>query len=233
MFELILFDLDATLLPMDQDEFVREYMRLLSNKFEPLGYEKKSFIQAIWKGTAAMVRNDGSCPNEERFWNEYAAIFGEDALKYKPVFDEFYANEFENARVKCGYNPAAAETVRALKAKGCRVVLATNPLFPAIATNRRIDWAGLSPEDFELITTYENSRFCKPEPRYYVAIAESLGVNPKNCLMVGNDVDEDMIAETVGMSVFLLTDCLINRNGKDISVYPHGSFKELMEYVEK
>ena len=50
--------------------------------------------------------------------------------------------------------------------------------------------------------------------------------------MVGNDVGEDMIAESLGMKVFLLTDCLITRENKDISVYPHGSFDELIQYIE-
>jgi hypothetical protein len=51
--------------------------------------------------------------------------------------------------------------------------------------------------------------------------------------MVGNDVEEDMIAETVGMKVFLLTDCLINKHGKDPSAYPNGGFAELLEYLNK
>ena len=51
--------------------------------------------------------------------------------------------------------------------------------------------------------------------------------------MVGNDVQEDMVAKTLGMSVFLLTDCLINKEEKDISVYPHGGFEELREYLQK
>ena len=51
--------------------------------------------------------------------------------------------------------------------------------------------------------------------------------------MVGNDVQEDMIAETVGMKVFLLTDCLINRNGADISVWPHGGFDDLLRWIER
>ena len=51
--------------------------------------------------------------------------------------------------------------------------------------------------------------------------------------MVGNDAEEDAAAEKLGMRVFLLTDCLINKKGKDISVYPHGSFKELTEYTDK
>ena len=233
MFEMILFDLDATLLPMDQDEFVKEYFKHLARKLAPNGYEAGALVDAVWKGTAAMIRNDGSRSNEDAFWSEFANILGEDALADKPLFDEFYMNEFENARGVCGFNPAAAGTVRALKAAGFRVALATNPIFPAAATEKRIRWAGLEPEDFELRTTYENSAFCKPNPAYYTDIARSLDVKPSDCLMVGNDATEDMAAQEAGMSVFLTTDCLINRENKDISVYPNGSFEQLMEYVQK
>ena len=111
-------------------------------------------------------------------------------------------------------------------------VLATNPLFPAIATRQRIRWAGLEPEDFQFVTTYENSRFCKPNPEYYRDLLDKLGKDPESCLMVGNDVDEDMIpARAVGMEVFLLTDCLLNRSGADISSYPQGGFTELKDFL--
>lgn len=49
--------------------------------------------------------------------------------------------------------------------------------------------------------------------------------------MVGNDVGEDMIAQQLGMKVFLLTDCLINKAGADISQYPNGSFPELASFL--
>ena len=50
--------------------------------------------------------------------------------------------------------------------------------------------------------------------------------------MVGNDVQEDMVAEQLGMKVFLMTDDLINRDGGDISRYPQGGFEDLLEYLE-
>ena len=125
----------------------------------------------------------------------------------------------------------AAEVIRQIKALGYRVILATNPLFPAIATYSRVKWAGLDPADFELITTYENSHFCKPNPDYYREILGKLALDGSACLMVGNDVGEDMIARTLGMKVFLLTDCLINKAGADIESYPHGSFPELLHYI--
>ena len=149
------------------------------------------------------------------------------------MFEEFYANEFQLAREVCGCNPKAAETIKLVKKLGLRAILATNPLFPAIATESRICWAGLEPEMFEFITTYENSSTCKPNPAYYREILEKRGLNPEECLMAGNDVGEDMIAESLGMEVFLLTDCLINKNEEDISKWPNGGFEALQAFIKK
>lgn len=225
----VLFDLDGTLLPMDQDVFVKTYFGLLAKKLAPYGYEPDKLIQAVWAGTEAMVKNDGKQSNEEQFWQTFAQVYGVDAKKDIDVFDDFYRNEFAAVKEVCGYHPKAAETVRLLKEKGFRVALATNPIFPQIATRQRISWTGLSFEEFELVTTYESSNYCKPNLNYYEEVMERLGVTSAECLMVGNDVSDDMVAEKLGMKVFLLTDCLINKDNKDISDYPSGSFEQLLE----
>lgn len=229
--KVILFDLDGTLLPMDQEVFVKSYFGLLAQKLAPYGYESKQLVDAIWTGTAAMVKNNGEQSNEDAFWNKFVEIYGEKAMADVPLFDEYYRNEFADVQKACGYNPQAAEVVTKLKQDGWRVGLATNPIFPSIATENRIRWAGLEPEDFEFYTTYETSSYCKPNINYYKEIVEHLGVQPEECLMIGNDVTEDMVAETIGMKVFLLTDCMINKEQKDISVYPNGGFDQLMEYI--
>lgn len=231
MIRAVLYDLDGTLLPMNQDEFVAFYFALLAKKAAPRGYEAKRLTDAIWRGTAAMVRNDGSRTNEEAFWQTFAQIFGQECLADKPLFEEFYRVEFQQAREACGFNPRAAHAVYAAKARGLRTVLATNPIFPASATHSRIRWAGLAPADFEAITTYENARFCKPNPRYYAELAAQIGLPCEECLMVGNDAREDTAAEEVGMRVFLLTDCLINSDGRDLSRYPRGGFAELEAFL--
>lgn len=228
----VLFDLDGTLLPMDQEVFIKAYFGGLVQKLAPHGYGKDAVIGAIWTGTKAMIKNNGERLNEAAFWEEFCKIFGEIALQDVPIFDEFYAHDFCNVQKACGFSPKAAETVRKIKEMGFRVALATNPLFPSTATEQRISWAGLMPDDFELVTTYENSHYCKPNPDYYKEVMDKLGVTPNECLMVGNDVSEDMIAEELGAKVFLLTDCLINKEEKDISQYPNGSFEELIDYVE-
>lgn len=231
MITTILFDLDGTLLPMDMDEFTRGYFKLLAKKAAPFGYEPQKLEAAIWKGTGAMVKNDGSRSNEEAFWNCFAGIYGQEALKDKVIFDEFYAGEFQGADVFCGFHPGAKEVVQQAREAGLRVVLATNPIFPEVATEARVRWAGLSITDFEHCTTYENSSYCKPNPDYYREVLEKVGCRAEECLMVGNDVEEDMVAETLGMEVFLLTDCLINKEGRDVSAYPHGGFEELKRYI--
>ena len=148
-----------------------------------------------------------------------------------PHFDEFYEKDFDNAKIACEFNPKARVVVEKLKAKNISIILTTNPIFPKIATLKRISWAGLNANDFEFITTYENSSFCKPNLEYYKSIVEKFNIDPSTCLMVGNDVDEDMVAENIGMKVFLLTDCIINKNNSNIFKYPHGNFDDLLNYL--
>lgn len=232
MIRVVLFDLDGTLLPMDQDEFMKAYMGTMAEKLAPHGYEPNKLAPAVWSGVKAMVMNDGSCSNEEAFWNTFCGIVGEKARADAPIFEDYYKNEFQTVKNSCGYDEKAKQIVLKLKEKGYRVVLATNPLFPSIATESRIRWAGLEPSDFELFTTYENYHYCKPNQKYYLEILEKLDVSPEECMMVGNDVTEDMMTKELGMQVFLLTGSLINKENKDISQYPNGGFEELLAYIE-
>lgn len=229
--KVVMFDLDDTLLPMNQDAFTKKYLSLLAQTVAPHGYEPKQLVDGIWAGTAAMVKNDGSRTNEQAFWDTFCGIFGEKAREDMPVFDAFYANEFEGARSACGFDYTGAQIVYACWRMGLKVVLATNPLFPAVATHKRIDWAGLFPTDFALVTTYENSHYCKPNPKYYEELLAKMDVKPEECLMIGNDVDEDMVAEKTGMNVFLMTRHLINRKDQDINQWPHGNYDEMYNYI--
>ena len=231
-YQAVLFDLDGTLLPMDQDTFTGEYFKQLAAKLAPYGYEAETLYRNLWAGVAAMVLNDGSRLNEVAFWEKFTELYGQQVLDDLPVFDEFYRLDFDNVKVSCGYHPAAKEIIEGLKAAGKTIILATNPLFPPAATEHRIRWAGLDPKDFLFYTTYDNSKHCKPNPAYYTDILEQAGLKPEDCLMVGNDVYEDMVAAgSLEIRGFLLTDCLINKKDFDISIYPQGSFDELKKFL--
>ena len=233
MLKAILFDLDGTLLPMDQTVFMKDYFGRLLRRLIPLGYTPDVFHAAMKAGIAAMVKNDGSRTGEEAYWEAYTSVSGMDLEKELQILEEFYGTEFDDVSAACGFTPKAAELVHSLKARGIRVILATNPLFPRIATEMRIRWAGLQPEDFEFYTTFEDIGFCKPNPAYYKEVLRRAGLDAADCLMVGNDVAEDMMAGgAAGLRGFLLTDCLINTPGADIEQYPHGSFEELNTYLD-
>lgn len=231
MLKTVFFDLDGTLLPMDQEEFIRQYLICLTKAMQPYGYDPEILGKAVWTGTRAMVCNDGRKSNETIFWESFSRSLGRDVREEEPRLLQFYQGAFQSLRGACGFNPQAASTVLEIRKLGLQTVLATNPLFPAIATQSRIRWAGLEPEDFSWITSYENSHYCKPNPDYYREILDRLNLNAGECLMVGNDVQEDGAAARLGMQVFLLTDCLIHRGGEDYDSYPQGSFPELLGWI--
>ncbi|MCD6434925.1 MAG: HAD family hydrolase [Clostridiales bacterium] len=231
--DTVLFDLDGTLLPINQEKFIEIYMGAMGEFVASKGINPKKLIKSMWIGTEAMIQNDGSMTNEERFWKVFNESFGDSELQIKDILDDFYNNLFEKAKIAAKMNPLAKKCVEVLKEKGYEVVLCTNPLFPKIATQTRMRWAGLDCDSFSMITTYENSSFCKPNMGYYKEALKKIGKKPHACIMIGNDVKDDMGVEELGMDTFLLKDHLINKEEKDIEKYKQGDFKELYQYIKE
>lgn len=228
----ILFDLDGTLLPMDQEVFTRAYLQELGHKGTSLGYGEQELIRAVLGGLEIMMKNDGEKTNEERFWTFFLATFGGDVDKHSQEFDKFYQNEFSRVAKAVQPTPLAKQAITILKQKGYELVLATNPVFPRAATRERMRWAGLEVNDFALITTYENSRFTKPSLKYYQEILTTIGARAEDCLMIGNDVLEDLVVAELGMEVFLVTDDLINTEDLDYSQIPQGNRHEMLDFLQ-
>ncbi len=230
MLDAILFDLDGTLLPMDYEEFTKGYLDLLSDAMASHGYKKEALLGAMWKGVAAMMKNDGKETNKDVFWRVFFGLLGESSYNDIPIFDEFYTKEFHSAKVYTQPNEKARELVEAARAKAGKVILATNPFFPRVAVKARLEWCGLSEDDFDHITEYENSSFCKPNPSYFVEICQKMNIDPTKCMMIGNNMQEDIVAsKAVGMSTYLITDCLIDEG--DNAETPKGSFDDCIAFV--
>ena len=232
MINTILFDLDSTLLCMDQDEFVKVYFGRLCAYMAQYGWEPQSLGKVIWGCVGAMIKNQEPIHNDIVFWQTFEALTGRKQEDVEAGFTEFYEKDFPNVCVVAQKMEESAAIIRVLKEKGYRLALATNPLFPQIATHSRVQWAGMEPTDFEWITTYENSHYCKPSPKYYQEVMEVLGVQPDQCLMVGNDVEEDMCAADLGLQVHLIIDYLIDRKNKGIEGYPHSTLAEFLEMAK-
>ena len=229
----ILYDLDGTMLPMNTQRFMELYFGALAQRIAKTGFDAELVMKELRNGIGVMYANDGSLTNEEVFFNYFVKIFGEkEAAGISDMFMDFYAEEFAVAKASCMPNPLVPELVAMCKERGIRQVMATNPLFPEIATRQRVGWTGCDFSDFELVTVYENSHYAKPNLAYYQEILDKLGLKGEECMMVGNNTAEDMVAGALGMKLFLVTDELINPAGEDISKYPNGSYEELVEYIK-
>jgi FMN phosphatase YigB (HAD superfamily) len=234
MINTILFDLDGTLLRFKQDEFINVYFSELKKVFVKLGLDPDLAVKGVWVGTKAMVLNDGAVLNTERFWDafsEFVGITGEQLKAAELACDEFYSNDFNIAKKVLQHSDIPTRLVHAMRDKGYTVVLATNPLFPPCAVDSRLAWIDLKPQDFELITHYENSSFCKPNPEYYKEVLKKIGKTASECIMVGNSPAEDMCVSKLGCEVFLVTDFMENEHGIDIEQFRHGTIEELETYL--
>lgn len=231
--DTVLFDLDGTLLPINQDRFVNKYMNELSEKMELFGYEKKRTIEAVWTGTKAMILNDGKKTNAERFWDAFASVLGEEVRGTEEMLEIFYKNEFNRVKSVMEPAPYSKDAVNLLKNKNYKLILATNPIFPRVAVESRLNWIGIDINIFDHVTSYEYCTYCKPNLGYYREILQKIGKQPEECIMVGNNVKEDMCAMTLGMSGFLVTDNIENEDNEDISKYPSGSMQEFLRAAEK
>lgn len=231
MLKYVLFDLDGTLLPLDQDEFIHTYFAALRKYVASRGVSEEEFFAPFRIGIHKMVKNDGKKTNEDVFWDTMESAIPAAKEKFAPILEDFYNNEFDNIIAVTRPSGMARDLVDFCHANGLGTVLATSPIFPRIATEKRMAWVGLKPSDFLAVTTYESERFTKPAPGYYTELCRGLGINPEECIMVGNDAVDDLGAESVGITVFLLMNDFLNRTGLDVSGVPQGNEDDLKKFI--
>jgi FMN phosphatase YigB (HAD superfamily) len=230
----ILFDLDGTLLPMDREEFVRAYLPGIAAAAAHMG-DPRRIADCILKGSYAMVRStDPQKTLEAVFWGAFEALSGITRAASEHIFNAFYRSPaFDSLSTLTPAEPLAPAIVAEAKRKGFRVVLATSPLFPRIATEKRIVWAGLDPDDFELISTYEDFHAAKPNREYYEEVLAKTGLAAGECIMVGNDAREDLPAPAaLGMETFLVRNHAIIPQGMEYRCDHEGTYGDLLKFIQ-
>lgn len=230
MLDTILFDLDGTLLPLDMDKFIKHYFKEVANYFQDM-IEADRLISHVWTGTKAMVTNLEKKTNEQVFMNTFKNLIEGDLAVYQERFDRFYDDGFLKLRDCTKSSPLIREAVKVLKKKGYTMAVATNPLFPLKAVLHRIEWAELNPDDFNYISSYEQNHYCKPHPEFYQEVLDSLGKQPHQCMMVGNDVRDDLAASGLGIKTYLITNHLFNRNNLPIECDHQGTYEDFYRFV--
>lgn len=208
MLKAVLFDLDDTLLGNDMDRFLPGYFGLLGQHAEKY-LPRDQFLPELLTSTEAMIRNvDPALSNRDVFWQTFDQRTGLDAAELEPFFEQFYRTQFHQLRDRTEKRPFATELVQFCFDHHLDVVVATNPLFPLIAIEARLDWGGLPVDQFNfaLVTGYENMHAAKPQPAYYTEILQKIGCAPEEALMVGNDWEADILpARSVGVQTFWLS----------------------------
>ncbi len=198
----ILFDLDGTLLDNNLDVFLSRYFKRLAAWVSHL-VPPEQFTACLLQATQGMVANEGQDTNEEVFARAFYPLIGRSRQEMEPIFAEFYAQDFPNLQQYTRCKPEARQVVQKAFDLGCDVVIATNPLFPAAAIEQRIAWANVHGFPYKLVTTYENSRACKPNLLYYQHILDAIDRPAEACLMVGDEA-LDMAAARLGCATFLV-----------------------------
>jgi HAD superfamily hydrolase (TIGR01549 family) len=194
MIQALLLDLDDTLLGNDLDTFMKGYFALLGAYARPK-FDEASFMPHLIQATQAMIANtDPRRTNDQVFWQAFEGLTGGRRADLEPFFQRFYDTEFDRLRPSTVARPAAAALVGAARERGLAVVIATNPLFPRVAIEQRLAWAGIAVNDYDyaLVTTYENMHAAKPQPDYYREILSIVGQPPERALMVGDDWRNDI-----------------------------------------
>lgn len=225
MLKAVIFDLDGTLLPMNEDEFTKGYFSLLCKKLSACNYEPDELINTVWRGTKAMIMNDGTKTNAEVFWNVFYEKYGQKGLNDKALFDEFYVTDFLQTKAFCGENSSAKTIITEIRKAGIETILASNPVFPKEGMLTRMAFVNLTESDFDYVSDYETSHYAKPNPKFLLEILEKNNLKSDETIYFGNSEKEDLIPATAaGIKCFLV--------GNNVSLTGSNFSTEILKYSD-
>jgi HAD superfamily hydrolase (TIGR01662 family) len=231
MMRSVLLDLDDTLLDNNMERFLPPYFAALGRRMARFASPDKLTTMVLAATRAMLGNQDPDVTNQQAFDASFFPSLGYPESEVRPVIHTFYEDDFPALKRYTRRILEARLLVRTLVERGYDLVIATNPMFPRRAIEHRLSWAGVFDFPFKLITTYENSHFCKPNPRYYQEILDKLACPPSQAMMVGDDFGNDIDpAAQVGMHTYW-----INGATRDASIaYSglRGSLADFLHWVE-
>jgi FMN phosphatase YigB (HAD superfamily) len=202
----LLFDLDNTLIMFDERAFIPIYGKHVHAYFkeEIPSYEK--FMQLFLQSTHMMLQEGPKgFTNNDKFAANFAPkvnLSNDEILKR---FMDFYKKGFDDLKSIITPAPKAQELIR-FASKHFEIVAATNPLFPLVATEKRLVWGGIGTNEIPWleVTSADDYSTAKPYLEYYKELLTSINKTPSECLMIGNDKVNDMVAGQLGIKTFLI-----------------------------
>ncbi|MBV6395754.1 MAG: Phosphoglycolate phosphatase [Anaerolineales bacterium] len=228
----LLLDLDGTLLDTNVETLIPVYFQKLAARLSA-HVPTETLLKHLMFGTRAMMANeDPRFTLNEVFDKHFYPQLGVTRAEIHNEIESFYDNIFPSLREIAKPIPGVVEFIEWAFATGHRVAIATNPLFPRKAIEHRLRWAGLPPETypFHLISSYEQFHFVKPHPAYFAETLGRLGWPDGPVVMIGNDVEQDLIpAAALGLATYHALDTS-SKNG--FTVTGHGLISDLRAFLE-
>lgn len=210
----LLFDMDDTLLRNDMDRFLPQYLGAFSTHLDGR-VDAQQFVRAMLAGTKAMEQNRRpDCTLQEAFEAVFFRELKVDPSEFYRLADEFYAEKFPSLQQFTTPIPAAVRVLETLQARGDRLAIATNPLFPLTAVQQRLAWGGAPVERFsyDAVGAFDQYHFAKPDPAYYAEMLAHLGWPDGPVALIGDDPVRDVAAGVaLGLPVYW-----IPRNGQQL-----------------
>ncbi len=231
MIQAILLDLDDTLLDNDMHRFLPPYFEALGRRMAQF-VAPDTLVRMLLSSTRVMVKNqDPTVTNQQAFDADFFPRLRLPEAEVRSIIHAFYEEDFPALKRYTHPRPQARPLVQTLFDRGYEVVIATNPMFPRRAIEHRLEWAGVLDFPFKLVTTYENSHFCKPNPRYYQEILGRLDSQPEEAIMIGDDLENDIEpAMQVGLHTYWIT------HSASEDVFPYsglgGSLADCLAWVQ-
>ncbi|OIO41551.1 hypothetical protein AUJ62_02660 [Candidatus Pacearchaeota archaeon CG1_02_32_21] len=189
MTRAIIFDLDNTLI-----DFV----------------ETKNLV--IQESVKAMI-DAGLKANYESLLKEFSSYYWKHGIEEQKIFQKFLKQKYGKIDYKIlahailAYRktkngllspyPGAKNMLIALKEKGLKLAILSDA--PRLEAYLRLCSVGFD-DFFDVILTKDDTKSIKPHAKGFLLAAKKLGVNPKDCVMVGDRPEKDIIgAKNLGM----------------------------------
>ncbi len=231
--KVVAFDLDDTLLRLSPD-FIPQYLQRLDDSLQEVFSLSEPLSRHIMTSSARMMQKTRDPERlEDFFYRDFEARTGLSRELLEDRFNAFYREEFPKLAPLAKPVYGVVGMLASLKARGYRVALLTSALFPRVAIDERLKWAGLEDFPFDWRSALEVVHATKPQPGYYLEAAEQLHIAPEHWLMVGNDLVEDIIpAHQAGMSVFWVHGDVTDEEAQKVPQgTPVGSIDEVLPYI--
>ena len=205
MLKAVLFDLDNTLVLFDEPAFYERYFARICRSFSDI-FPPEEFRNRLLRATMALRRSSGEVSNHRFFLDVFIEGYEHPVTEIWRRFTKFYEDDYDRIEVEVKVPSGLHDGISRLQQRGLKLVVASNPIFPLMVQQKRMAWAGIDRFRFDLVTHIENMSFVKPRLEYYLQICEKIDVAPEECLMVGNDPINDMVAGVTGMKTYLTTE---------------------------